>query len=275
MAKTRTEVAERLESMAKPGGLLYSVGRRATSVIYRNDPLRDLVLEEIQNEYLARQATVTNGGRCAVVTAGPPGAGKSTLVRAAADDLGAGFRIIDPDIIKDMLLIRGAEDEIFDDLLERLLPDDMPIMLRELSGLVHVESVRIADDLRLECLARGEDVVIEGTLGWEPHVDALLHDLTDFGYRQLTVLAAEVPLDEARKRARSRWWKARNSGDIHGGRFVPAVAIEHLYPVELESSICLANASRLYEYAVDTAIELVELRKNIDGVVLEERRTRS
>jgi DNA-binding MarR family transcriptional regulator len=54
---------------------------------------------------------------------------------------------------------------ISDDLLAEILADGYALAPRELAGLVHVESVKLADQIRRICINRKENVAIEGTGG--------------------------------------------------------------------------------------------------------------
>lgn len=55
----------------------------------------------------AAQPNVTCGGHAAIVTAGPPGAGKSTALHAIGP---TGYRVIDPDAIKEWTIARLEEE---------------------------------------------------------------------------------------------------------------------------------------------------------------------
>lgn len=130
----------------------------------------------IMARYLARQSDVLREGKAALLTAGPPGAGKS----AALDQFGlaaCGWRRLDADIVKEYLIEHALGSGRYDDLLDRQLADGHPIMPAELASLTHIESVSILDDIRAECLRHGENVVIEGTLGWAPYGARLLDEL--------------------------------------------------------------------------------------------------
>lgn len=254
----RERVSARLEELSGPGALLDFEGARATERLYEFDASRDLILEEVESEYLMRQPRVSAQGRCAVVTAGPPGAGKSAAVRESGrvDDQ---WRVIDADVIKEMLLRRAITDHIFDDLLALTLPDGRPLMPLELAGLVHAESTKIADDLRVACAFRGEDIVIEGTLNWDGQADAILTDLEGNGYEALVIVDVEVPRTTAQEQVLTRWWDARlaaGSGDL-GGRFVPTSAIDAMY-LTGGTTTCATNARTMFES--DAAGRIAEVR---------------
>ncbi len=62
-------------------------------------------------------------GRSAIVTAGPPAAGKSTALHAEIVGLDT-YRILDADIVKEYLIEQALDDGIYDDLLLESSPTD-------------------------------------------------------------------------------------------------------------------------------------------------------
>lgn len=55
----------------------------------------------------------SHGEHAAIVTAGAPGAGKSTALRECGADL-VGFQVLDPDIVKDYLIEQALRDIVTD-----------------------------------------------------------------------------------------------------------------------------------------------------------------
>lgn len=120
---------------------------------------------------------IEKGAEVAIlVTAGPPGAGKSTHIQQL-DLVDRGWRRIDADQIKLKLLTESLQSGRFATQLSTILADGHPIMLNELSSLVHNESVFLADSILLRCLEAGENVVLEGTLSWAGRAPYLLEKL--------------------------------------------------------------------------------------------------
>lgn len=262
-------VAAKLESWCQPGRPLDSRGPNASNNLFARDSRRRATLKEIREQYLARQSDVDHDKSCAVVTAGPPAAGKSTAVAT----LGPGYRIVDPDIIKDLLLRRALGDGTYDPLLEIDLPDGHPVHPRELAGLVHVESTMIANDVVTVALDRHENVVVEGTLGWWAHAKRLLESFDSHGYAKLSILSYDVPEDVAQQRALTRWWADRPSyADGLGGRFVAARVISDLYTKTIDKSDCADNARDLFDLAAGTIPEVYLRQQDLTGVI-ESRRT--
>ena len=225
----RYRVAEELETLSAKDGDLHVGSPRSTWRMYGDRPERLRVWESLIETVLGDQEDVASDGSLIVVTAGPPGAGKST----ALDHLGASYgrcRRIDPDRVKELLVQRAVEDRIYEHLLQRSLGDGLPIMPMELSGLVHEESVRIADEIKRRCLRVGENLLVEGTLTWDGMIDVYLRDLARNGYENLSVVSVEVPIEVAIQRAADRWWLARSDpSNLNGGRFVPRATIANCY----------------------------------------------
>lgn len=251
----RDQVARQLDELFS--GPLASNGALAGRLLARHlshgvpTPQRLRVWNEIQERYLARQPGVERDGRAALLTAGAPGAGKSTAVDqlALVDE---GWRRLDADVVKDYLVQELAAAGDVDDVLSVLLADERAVMPRELAGLVHAESVLILDRIRAGCLRRGENVVIEGTLTWEPAGRQLLAQLVDRAYRDVSIVDVEVPREVAKAQAISRWWAGRcDRADELGGRWVPLAVIDRAYldPHD-RHSVCAANARALFDSAV-------------------------
>lgn len=154
-------------------------------------------------------------------------------------------RRIDPDRVKELLIHRAVEDRIYEHHLQVSLADGRPIMPLELSGLVHEESVRIADEIRRRSLRAGEDVLVEGTLNWAPIIDVYIKDLARHEYASIGIVSVEVPIEVALDRAANRWWLARSDiSNLDGGRFVPRAVIAASYTDD-GRSVGSVNAAEL------------------------------
>lgn len=242
-------VHEELSWMTSEGGVAHRNSARATQ--RPNRPLdisgerlrfQRTLLDELLSE--GEEHILKEGFAAVVVTAGPPGAGKSTHIGAM--HLADGWREIDADEIKIRLLKAAVSDGRFDDFLTTNLADGHPIMMNELSSLVHNESVALADLMIKRCLERKENVVIQGTLSWEglpPHYSRML---ALYEYSAVTLLDIEVVQSVALERAFTRW----SSGRIDtiagraegGGRFTPIEAITSIYEPSGRFSRCNQNA---------------------------------
>lgn len=172
-------------------------------------------------------------GRAAVITAGPPGVGKSEAIRQRGEQL-ASFRHIDPDAYKDRLLDGLKRRGYLRDLDRFILPDGRPVAPREVSNLVHRDSVIISDEIRATSLARGENFIIEGTMSWDGIVDQMTGEFTGYDYQQVLIIDGEANRERTQLQARRRWWRARRDPQRAddqrlGGRFVHPDAIDALY----------------------------------------------
>lgn len=202
----------------------------------------DLHDELIAARFAAEPSTPA-GTRAVVVTAGPPGAGKSTAVRQYPEF--AGYREIDADHFKDELLLRAQNDRLLDPWLAEQLPDGKPVALRELATYVHAESTVVATAYRDEAFERGENVLVHGTLADPQTIDDLLSAFDLAGYERLVIVDVEVAQEVAVERALDRWWSGRTGSDPLGGRFVPPVAIAQYYPDGKSRSVTRDNADEL------------------------------
>ncbi|GAA3271647.1 zeta toxin family protein [Paenarthrobacter aurescens] len=243
-ARLRTE--RELIRLTQPGSLLNRDSHRSTAVFYdARDKQRRKFHTELIESYTADAADLGKDGSAAIITAGPPGAGKSTEV----EKLGlTGYRVIDPDVIKEHLLEKARRDGIFDDLLRLQLEDGRTLLPNELASLVHNESADLANAILRRSIEDGVNVAIEGTFSWPILKDRYLEWLLTGEYSYLTVVNVEVNRDTAISQASERWWGGREkafagTGSLLGGRFTPPEAIDALYTTGApRASTCNANA---------------------------------
>jgi chloramphenicol 3-O-phosphotransferase len=265
----RAAVARELDKLCAPDGPLSVHAPETTRRIYGDGVSRLRFHREIIQGIVDGQGPVDVGGRAVIVTAGPPGAGKSRSVDAFRTQQGGRWRTIDPDVVKTSIIRRALIDGIYGDLLARQLADGRPIMPLELGGLVHAESVHVADLLLEQCMGRGENIIIEGTLRWEGMPAEHAGRLQRYGYERADVLSIEVPVETALEQARSRWWTDRIDPEATlGGRFVPSALIRDCYLDSSPRSICHNNglelARRLRQIDVKTSVVMAdELASNV------------
>lgn len=252
----RAQVAGQLTALSAPGAPLHRDSDQSTARFYPRGDIGRARFQRDTFDWFLSQANPRLGGRTAIVTAGPPGAGKSALLRARIADLDE-YRIIDADIIKDHIIRRAMDDGIYDHLLTMApLTDGRGLAPRELSGLVHVESVRLAEAIRDMCISLKENVVIEGTLTWHLQGPKIFRELADNDYVDVEVYGIDIEQGEAHDSALDRWWKmrlewAKGRHDM-GGRFTPADAIDMCYPTAGAESVCTANAKNFINTAIQT-----------------------
>jgi hypothetical protein len=233
------------------GGQLASIPQAV-----RNYLADDRLLTRVAQEYRAQQPNAPTAGRAAIISAGVPGAGKSFALNAIA----TGYRRIDPDEIKDMLLARLENAALLDMRHKHVLADGNSVSPGELAGWVHTASTDAADRVRAGSLQMGENFVMEGTLSWFKLPTSYVDELARGGYERLTVLDVEVPHSVAAEQSRHRWWQGRHSGVAKfgvrlGGRFVSETVLDQLYSGPRTASKCAANARKLYANANKAGIE--------------------
>lgn len=204
----------------------------------------------VVDEALAMRADVPRRRQLGVVvTAGPPGAGKSTALAVMPEF--ATFRHVDADHFKDALLTDAVARGDLADWLAHPLEDGRPISPRELASFVHAESTVVAEQMRERCLGDGENVVLHGTLSSTDHAEQLLAEFAQFDYPKITIVDVEPDRATALDQALSRWWQERTGGGPLGGRYVPRAVVQGLYPDGASTSTCSANAERFAARATD------------------------
>ncbi len=190
---------------------------------------RDLLHERLIDEARAAAPDVEQQRR-AIVLAGPPGAGKSTVLADVLGEHRGKYLVIDADEFKRSLLREAQVDGSYDTWL-------MPDAIREreaqgekfypleLASLVHEESSYLAKILRADAVDAGDNIVIDTVLSNEADALALGRRLTAAGY-DVVVIDVEVPYELSEERIRARWeyayTTALDGGDSLGGRWVPS-----------------------------------------------------
>ncbi|MGO4856877.1 zeta toxin family protein [Arthrobacter sp. 2MCAF14] len=241
MAAERDDVHAALTNLYAPGGGLEKAPELLVAYF------DDAAVVRLAKAYMGRQQDITSAGRAVVVAAGPPGAGKTEALKTL--DL-RGYRLIDPDDAKDMILDDAERHGLLSYRYDHTLPDGGPVGVRELASHIHGISTRTTNLVRQMALAAGENVVIDGTLSWEKLPAQYIDELFMSRYEDVEVVDVETTLTSAIERARQRWWSGRQNDAAMGGRFVPDAVVDHCYGVGTESQ-CAANALSLARMAAD------------------------
>lgn len=256
MDDKRDQVHAAITELYAEGGALYKAPPELTAYF------DDAAIVRVAKDYIERQEDVSVGGMAVIISAGPPGAGKTEALGTLSLD---GYRIIDPDVAKDMLLDEAERHGLLRYRNELVLPDGGVVGLRELATQVHTLSTKVTDIVRGIALAAEENVVIDGTLSWQPLAGVYINELFDAGYEGLDVLDVEAPLEVSLARAKERWWSGRQSDPHHGGRFISDAAIRGCYDeIHTHESKCAANAWELAERAADELGHGVLRRFDVD-----------
>ncbi|MGJ1463541.1 zeta toxin family protein [Clavibacter sp.] len=191
-------------------------------------PARTRLHERLLSEALDAVPT-TGTGRRAILLAGPPGAGKTSVRENALGGSGKGYLVIDADEFKSRLLREAVADGSYDSWI-------VPSAVREreaagekfhpmeLSSLVHAESADLADELRVRAVAEGRNVVIDTVLSSDTKARQIMGELERAGY-DVQVVDVEVPREVSEERIQKRWREGNEAAQRDeglGGRWVPS-----------------------------------------------------
>ncbi len=187
---------------------------------------------------------VTRGGTCVVVTAGPPGAGKSSTLSAAVEDVRSRL-VIDADIAKEFLARWCVVEGAYSNVLARTLPDGRGVMPMDLSPLLQTMSTEVCNAVRRTALEAGMDIVVESTMSTPAYGERLLLSLAKADCRSLLIVSVETDKVTAHERARARWWAGRLDDHELGGRLVLPEAVDAVFGGDGAASACRANARSL------------------------------
>lgn len=252
----------RLESLSLPGGPLNINAPNATVMVKAHfrtvagEWVPTAAHRRVHTALLARWRTDTPAlqqERKAALFAGPPAAGKSTLMGAPGSHL-AEHRRIDADDFKTLLLEAAVLDGSILTLLPETLRDNRTGRFHpfELSALVHHESTILHARALSEAMSAGEAIAVDGTLGHMPWARYLAGQLRDFGYK-IHVIDVEATQELSLARVVERWRAGYENalarpGDpkaAMGGRWLPASAVTRLFVGGQTRSDCEVNALQI------------------------------
>lgn len=235
------EHIQRVIELSRPGGAIAANAPTATvnnPAWFRPGPTgepeprasRDLLHEQLRQR-ARKEFPNLQQDRKAVVLAGPPGAGKSTIRKSVLGKDDDKYMVIDADTFKEGLLKQADSDRSYESWIK---PDAVKALEREtgekfypmeLASLVHEESSMLAADLRRDAIERGDNIVVDTVLSNEQTARELGATLHHAGY-DVQVINVEVPYEVSAERTRKRWredrQKAEQSSDYLGGRWVPS-----------------------------------------------------
>lgn len=193
---------------------------------------------------------------CALVLAGPPGAGKGSVAEKVLGAEISEFVNVDADEFKKLLLREAIADGSYESTIKPAEVREMEATGEtfyplELASLVHTESSRLAAALREDLIAEKTNVVVDTVLGDETSADGLADQLTRAGY-EVAVIDVEVPYLVSEDRIKMRWQEAMAEAEAGkagalGGRWVPSTYARPLFDTEHGRSKSQDVAARLAE----------------------------
>ncbi|CAM5531501.1 zeta toxin family protein [Leifsonia shinshuensis] len=277
-----------LAELTRPGGPIGAVApaasvknpawyRQATGLARAS---RENALARILERYRASTPNVKRG-KAAILLAGPPGSGKSSVLRTLLEREGTAqseWRVLDADGFKDHLLLEAINDG---SLSNHLTPDAVRdvegrgerIWPRERAALVHEESSELMKRARATAIADGENIIVDGTMSNADSAKVLAAQLQQSGY-SIKIAVVDAPRDVTIARTDYRWAQGYRqavdgtAGDPLdrelGGRWVPEQVVDAMYD-DPDTSSCRSSALAVAESsAAVTELSIYRVEK-VDG----------
>jgi len=210
---------------------------------------------EILTEYFDEKPDVLRDHK-AVITSGPPGAGKSSArqerIPKSEEHL---WRFIDADEFKKRLVTRMQQTGEYAAMIpaevrERIAAGEQ-FAPGEFASLVHEESSMLAARARRQALDRGERVVFDGVNGSADKLRAQIEQLAGSGYSSVEIITVDGPKTVSRARVEYRWNEAFErhlAGDPeagHDARYVPEHITDALYGDDEGYSSCARAVAKI------------------------------
>ena len=223
-----------------------TVGRRTKRLVLT--PARRRLHSQILDEYFSESPDVLRDRR-ALITAGPPGAGKSSARRdRVPKEEEHLWRFIDADDFKKRLVKKLQQSGEYESMIPPAVGERIAAGERfapgEFASLVHEESSMLARQARLRSLNRGERVVLDGVNGSDRKLREKVEELAKTGYSSVEIIAVDGPKAVTRARVEHRWNKSFDAylaGDEDAGydaRYVPEHISDAIYREGDERSSC-------------------------------------
>ncbi|WP_369164777.1 zeta toxin family protein [Streptomyces sp. AFD10] len=274
--------AELQQRMSRGGDLSPGAGDTAAQFSNRGfyDRERFTLHTSIVERFKAKYADRPRGGSAVLLTAGAPGAGKSTvqhrlgswqnedselgrLLTAAHGLKMEDYVVLDPDEFKRALYEAGGMPRLSSE--QMALSFDRELTPAEMSGLLHREATVLHTRVEDWAQREGYNLLLDATLANEEAGTKLLGSLARDGYDQRVILSVEVPLETSLAQNASRWQTGRiaydQGADPYGGRMAPQEMIRALYAKNttgLGHSISRQNAEKLAEQGLATGLITTE-----------------
>ncbi len=252
---------QRVRELAAPGGALASRGPHATvsnPAWFRGDPPQPLFERRRLHARLLAEARAerpaVEQGRRAIVLAGPPGAGKSTVLGTMLGDEADRWLVIDADKFKVGLLREAIRDGSFEEQIKppavrELEAGGEKFAPLELASLVHEESSFLAQRLREDAIDQGLNIVVDSVMSNRQAALDMGERLAAGGY-DVAVVDVETTYEISATRVEQRWrhvtqaYLGNEAGADLGGRWVPSEYTRSLFPTELQGSSVSESVAR-------------------------------
>lgn len=208
----------------------------------------------LHRELLAEHAARFPDARAekqALVLAGPPGAGKSTVQKQSLGQDESGWVVIDADAFKHALLERAVVDGSYESMIVPEAVRRAQQAGERFAPLVHEESSFLAGQARAAAIDGGLNLVVDTVLSGRRSALNLGAQLEAAGYR-VRVVDVETSYEISAARVEQRWrqvtrdFPADPASTGLGGRWVPSEYARALFPSELGGrSVCEGVAREL------------------------------
>jgi chloramphenicol 3-O-phosphotransferase len=229
---------QNLTAFSRPGGILDAINPAARTS--KNNPQwwvdgigwspeRAKLHIRLLDAHSSRFENVGRAHR-AIVLAGPPGAGKTSVINRVLADAAAEWMVVDADYFKERLMAEAVADGTYDSYfkdheIKELEAKGEKFFPLEFASLVHEESSYLAAHARDEALLRGDNLVIDGVLSSPQKAVWLGKHLASHGY-EIFLVDVEASREITSQRIDARWRhnyeSALRGGSILGGRWVPS-----------------------------------------------------
>lgn len=222
------------------------------------DDEREELHREIIDEILLENVNVPNDKKV-VISAGLPGAGKTTVLNDIPEINPKDYITINADDIKEKLIEKGMAPQI-----KGLTP-------LETAGLIHEESSKISDQLQLELAKQGKNVIYDMTSKSRRSVDRRLVTFVNHGYKleDVTMVFVDIDIETSKDRALNRYTNGINGyiagENSMGGRYVPEKVFESCKPTWKNSTSRNQEVFKTIQMDKSFPIRTIEYNNNVNG----------
>lgn len=178
------------------------------------DEQRSELHDEIINDILNKYKNVSNDKKF-ILSAGLPGAGKTTVLSNIKEIDLQNYAIINSDDIKEAMIEKN------------MIPEIRGLTPLECANLIHEESAYISDMLQLKLCEQGKNIIYDMTSKTLKSVNNRISVFKNQGYRieDATMIFVDIKIETSKNRAYNRYMEGINNYIIgkstQGGRYIP------------------------------------------------------